>query len=188
MPDTVNLRQSTASHPGPPPTPAATVATAEPQPLPPTLPALAWETSEFHPQPKGALWYAVFGVGMAALVFVAFLLRSFLSGVVFTLSGVLILIYSERPPRSLRIRISRDDLTINDRRYLLRDLDAFNIAESPSGMLALIRSKRLIMPLLHLPLGDQAPEAVRRALRRGVKEDVNLHEPLPDLLAHWLGF
>ncbi|MDP3685723.1 MAG: hypothetical protein Q8R32_02735, partial [bacterium] len=170
MPDTVDLRQNAASSQGLFPASAIALA-AEPQSLPPNLPILAWETPEFHPQRKGTLWYAVFGVALAGLVFIAFLLRSFLSGVVFVLSGLLILIYSERPPRALRIQITRDDLLINDRRYLLRDLEAFNIVESPTGMLALIRSRRLVMPLIHLPLADQDPDAVRRALRRGIKED-----------------
>lgn len=184
MPDTLNLRQTTATNP------AASVEApaAQAAPLSLNVPALVWETPEFHPQQKGVLWYAIFGVAMAALVFIAFLLRSFLSGVVFVLSGLLVLLYSERPPRTLRIQITRDDLIMNDRRYLLRDLDAFNIVESPTGMLALIRSRRLVMPLIHLPLADQDPELVRRALRRGIKEDTNLREPLPDLLAHWLGF
>lgn len=183
MPDTVNLRQDPAATSSPP-LPAAPAD----QPFPPNLPLLSWETAEFHLQPKNTLWYAVFGIAMAALLFVAFLLRSFLSGVVFVLSGVLILIYSERSPRLLRVQITRDDLVINNRRYLLRDLDAFNVVESPTGMLALIRSRRLVMPLLHLPLSDQDPESVRRALRRGVKEDPELREPFPDILAHWLGF
>lgn len=182
MPDTVNLRQET------PASSVATDATLESPLTSRSAPVLAWETIEFHPAPKSALWYGIFGVVLAVLVFIAYLLRSFLSGIVFVLSGVLILLHSERPAKPIRVVITREDLIINDRRYRFGDLEAFNIVESHTGMLALIQSRRFVMPLLHLPLGDQDPEAVRKALRRGVPEDVNIREPLPDLLAHWLGF
>lgn len=181
MPDTVNLRKET------PESSVATDSTESPLMLR-SAPVLAWETIEFHPGPKSALWYGIFGVALAVLVFFAYLLRSILSGVVFVLSGILILLHSERPPKPIRVVITKDDLIINDRRYRFGDLEAFNIVESPTGMLALIQSKRFIMPLLHLPLGDQDPEAVKKALRRGIPENTDIHEPLPDLLAHWLGF
>lgn len=146
---------------------------------------------------KSVLWYAAFGVLMALLLFAAFLMKSFLTGVVFALLGVLVMLYSERPPRTVRFAIGRDHLTINDRRYILRDLDRFNIVETPThpqpdgspGHLLLIRGRRMVLPLLHLPLApDIDPDAVRRALRRLVQEDADLREPLADLVAHGLGF
>lgn len=149
---------------------------------------LAWETLEYHLPPKSLLWYGVFGVALAALLFTAFLMRSFLTGVVFVLLGLLVLLYSERPPRALRVRLTPNALFLNDRRYLYADLDAFHIVESPTGMLALIRSKRLVMPLLHVPLDDTDPERVRATLARSLTEDPDLREPLPDILAHYLGF
>lgn len=155
---------------------------AAPQPL------LTWETPEHHLRPKTISWYAIFGVAMAILLFTAFLMRSFLSGAVFVLLGILVLLYSERSPRPLRVQLLPSALILNDRRYLWKDLDAFNIVESPTGMLALFRSRRLVMPLIHVPLADEDPEAVRAILSREVKEDTQLREPLPDLLAHYLGF
>jgi len=164
-----------------------------PKTIPPTYGAtagtrLAWEAAEYHLQAKPLVWYAVFGAALAALLFIAFLLRSFLSGVVFALVGLLILLYSERPPRTIRFQLTDNALLINTNRYPFTDLEAFNVIESPRGMLALLRSRRLILPLIHVPLGSQDPDIVRGILRERVTEDPVLHEPLPDLLAHWLGF
>lgn len=169
------------------------VATALEQPARPKEPrspesALSWEAPEFVAQEKSALWYAAFGIAMALLLFAAFLMRSFLSGVVFVLLGVLVLLYSERPPRTARFQIGKEGLLVNNRRYPFQELDAFNIVESKSGPLALIRGRRLLLPLLHVPLADQDQDAVREALRSGIKEDHDLREPLADLLAHRLGF
>lgn len=187
VPAPLDLRPQTAT---------AVAGTNDPRPAS-QPPALSWTAPEYLLREKSVLWYAGFGVLMALLLFAAFLMRSFLSGVVFALLGTLVLLYSERPPRSVRFSISRDHLTINDRRYVLRDLDRFNIIETPThpqadgapGHLLLIRGRRTLLPLLHLPLAaDVEPETVRRALRRLIKEDADLREPLADLVAHGLGF
>lgn len=149
---------------------------------------LSWEALEHVVQEKNALWYAVFGVAMALLIFAAFLMRSFLSGVVFALLGVLVLLYSERLPKTVRFQITKDALIVNNRRYPFQELDAFHIVETPHGPLALIRGRRLILPLVHVPLADQDPDTVQKALQSGIKEDQDLREPLADLLAHWVGF
>lgn len=189
MTPTLDLRPKTAE------TPLGTQ--VAPIALPVDRPVIMWEAPEYHAQPKTTLWYVAFGVVMALLLFVAFLMQSFLTGVVFALLGLLILLYSERRPRTATFRITPTTLVINDRRYLLRELDAFNVVESPSsrrpdspelGHLLLIRSRRLVMPLLHVPLGDQDPETIREALAPRLKEDPELREPLADLLFHWIGF
>lgn len=181
MPPALDLQSPAQTKTDSPTTTGAATRTTPP-------PLLTWETPEHHLQPKTLAWYAVFGVVMAILLFTAFLMRSFLSGTVFVLLGILVLLYSERSPRLLQVQLTPSALILNDRRYLWKDLDAFNIVESPKGNLALFRSRRLVMPLIHVPLADEDPEAVRTIFSREVKEDPELHEPLPDLLAHYLGF
>lgn len=161
---------------------------ADPAPQQPARVRLAWEAPEYHTQSKPLMWYAVFGIALAALLFVAFLLRSFLSGVVFALVGLLIFLYSERPPRMIRFQLTDNALRINTNLYPFTELEGFNIIESPQGALALFRSRRLVMPLIHVPLGSEDPEVIRGLLAERLVEDPELREPLPDLLAHWLGF
>lgn len=162
--------------------------TDTPSPAPPS--PLAWEAPEYHVRPKSLAWYAGFGAAFALLLFTAFLMRSFLTGVVFGLLGLLILLYSERSPKTVRFSLSPESLTVNDRRYPLRELDAFNVVDSltGTGFILLIRSRRLFMPLIHVPLGTQDSEAVRGLLRGSLREDLELRESLTDLLAHRLGF
>lgn len=168
--------------------PAAETAPEPDLPHPPASSVLTWEALEYQAQPKTTLWYALFGIVQALLLFVAFLMRSFLTGIVFALLGVLVLLYSERSPKTARFQITGDSLVINHRRYPLKELDAFNVVESAEGPLALIRSRRLVLPLLHIPLADQDPAAVHRILGSHLKEDPELRESLADLLAHRLGF
>lgn len=147
-----------------------------------------WDAPEYQVQKKTTAWYVVFGVVVALLLFSAVLTRSFLSGIVFGLLAFLVLLYSERPPRTARFQLTPDALIINDRRYPFSQLDAFNIVESPSGRLLLLRSRRLVMPLIHVPLGEQESDLIRPFVQDALREDPDLREPLADLLAHRLGF
>lgn len=167
------------------PTAAPVAAPSAQHPVPSTL---SWEAPEYHLQPKTTAWYVGVGVLLALLLFAAFLMRSFLSGVVFALLGLLVLLYSERPPRTARFTLSEEGVRINDRFYPYRELGGFNVVESPTGPLALVRSRRLVMPLLHIPLGEHAAEAIRARLRPHLTEDQDLRESLADLIAHRLGF
>lgn len=167
------------------PTRAADAVSSPQHPGPSTL---SWEAPEYHLQPKTTAWYVGVGVLLALLLFAAFLMRSFLSGVVFALLGLLVLLYSERPPRTARFALSNEGVQVNDRRYPYRELGGFNVVESPTGPLALVRSRRLVMPLLHIPLGEHAAETIRARLRAYLTEDPELRESLADLLAHRLGF
>lgn len=150
---------------------------------------LTWEALEYHIRPKSSLWYAGFGVVLAVFLFVAFLMRSFLTGVVFGLLGFVLLLFSERPPRLLRFSVSAALLTINERTYPLRELESFNIIDSlmGTGVLLLVRSRRVIMPLIHVPLGNQDPDVVRSLLHGHLREDRELRESFADILAHRLG-
>lgn len=181
MPATVDLRQNAA--PAAAPTRDAVIR----QPATGSR-NLEWSAPEYIVREKSIVWYAVFGVLLAVLLFVAFLMKSFLTGVVFVLAGLLILLYSERPPRPFRFQLQKDRLLVNDRRYLYADLERYNIVETIHGPLLLIHGKRLLLPLIHVPLADTDPDTVRAAIGAGIKEDPNLREPLPDLIAHWLGF
>jgi hypothetical protein len=191
MPATIDLRARTAE---------TTQIRTEEFPAPGTAPAqprsaigrgktlLQWEAPEYVVYKKTTGWYVAFGIILALLLFSAFLLRSFLTGVVFFLAGVLIFLYSERPPRKVSYEIRDTGIRIGGRLYLYRELAGFNMVERTDGVYMLLRSRRLVMPLIHVPLGDQDPDKARELLLPLLTEDVQLVEPLADILAHWLGF
>lgn len=178
---TFDLRPPTAEHsPQPPPDVSRT---APPAPL-------TWEAPEYRVRPKSVLWYVSFGTALAVFLFIAFLMRSFLTGVVFGLLGFLVLLFSERPPRTIRFAVSAESLSVNDRKYPLNELEAFNVVDSllGTGVILIVRSRRVVMPLVHVPLMTQDPDAIRGLLRTRLHEDLELRESFTDILAHRLGF
>lgn len=149
---------------------------------------MSWEAPEYIAYKKTTAWYVVFGIVLALLLFSAFLLQSVLTGVVFLLSGILIFVYSERPPRRVPYEIRTSGVSINRRVYLYRDLSAFNVVERGDTVYMLLKSRRLIMPLIHVPLTGLDFQEVSEVMGAHLEEDDQLIEPFADVLSHWLGF
>lgn len=150
---------------------------------------LEWEAPEYIVYKKTTVWYIGFGVFLALLLFSAFVMQSFLTGVIFFLSGVLIYFHSERPPKVISYDIRTTGIKIGTRVYLYRELAGFNIVERGTDIYLLLKSKRLLMPLIHLPLPENINhEEVIEVIANHLPQDTDFVEPLADVLAHWVGF
>jgi hypothetical protein len=150
---------------------------------------LEWEAPEYVIYKKTTVWYIGFGVMLALLLSIAFIMQSFLTGIIFLLSGILIFFHSERPPKIVSYDLRTTGIRIDSRIYLYRELSAFNIVEHGSSIYLLLKSKRLLMPLIHIPLADNLNhEEVLDAISNHLPQDPDFVEPLADVLAHWLGF
>ncbi len=149
---------------------------------------LSWSAPEYIIYKKNTLWYICFGVILAFLIFISLLMGSFLTAIVFVLAGILIYVYSERQPKTVNYDVRTSGIRIGNRIYLFRELAGFNIMERNHEVYILLKSKRIVMPLIHIPIKDQDPEEVLNVLGEYLPEDPEINEPIADILAHWVGF
>lgn len=150
---------------------------------------ISWKAPEYVMYKKNAFWYMGFGIAFALLLFVStFILQSFLATVVFTMLGGLLFVYSERRPKIIEYDIRTSGIRIGNRVYLYRELLAFNVIERRHGIYLVVQSRRTIVPLIHVPLGDADPETVYNTLIEFLDDDPELTESLGDILSHWFGF
>jgi len=150
---------------------------------------LTWEAPEYVVYKKTTVWYIGFGILLALLLFFAFVMQSFLTGIIFLLSGILIFFHSERPPKIVSYDLRTTGIRVDSQIYLYRELTAFNIVERGASIYLLLKSKRLLMPLIHIPLSDDMEhEKVLELLSNHLPQDTDFVEPLADVLAHWVGF
>lgn len=149
---------------------------------------IAWEALEFEPDPGRGLLQ----VALAALLFlgaiVAVVLRSYLLGIFLVLAGGVIMSYAFRQPRRLSLTITAAGIRVERRIYEFKELKSFWIAyEPPLSKELVIESKKAIMPVLRIPLGDQDPLQIREVLLRFLPE-VEREDSLLDIISKRLGF
>lgn len=149
---------------------------------------IEWEAPEYVVYKKTVVWYVGFGVILALLIFSAFVMQSFLTAIVFILAGILIFVYSERKPKIISYDIRTSGIRVDSRVFLFRELESFNTVERGSEVYLLLKSKRVFMPMIHIPLNDADHELVTETLGRHLSQDPDFVEPFADIIAHWLGF
>jgi hypothetical protein len=149
---------------------------------------LSWEAPEFIVYKKNISWYIGFGILLAILLFTAFIMQSLLMGIVFILGGILIFFHSERPAKTISYDIRSSGVRMGKEFYLFRELDAFNVVERGNEIYMLLKSKRLLLPMIHIPLGNMDHEEVVKVMSEKIPQDTDFVEPLADILAHWAGF
>ena len=173
----------------------ADVKKQEPQPPPPPdkveKPAprkIAWQTLEYLYYEKSADWYWALGIIAIGLVAVAILNHNILFAIFIIIGAFALALYAVRRPRTITIAISGEGVRIDNRLFPYEALQSFWIFYLPGGTKELsLRSQKITMPLIKIPLGDTDPNEVRELLIAYLDEKAQ-NESLIDALARILKF
>lgn len=148
-----------------------------------------WQAQEHGYTPRSARWYIGLAVGVTAAVGLLAFLGNILGAIAVAVVGILIYTLAQRTPDQVRYRIMVDGIAINDRLHHYQDLDSFNIVYEPGQVkTVIVRSKKMLAPLLQLEIGSADPVEIRDILLEFLREDLQMTEPVTDTWARRLGF
>ena len=149
---------------------------------------ITWEAPEYLHQEKSRDWFVVFGIIALALFVVALLFKNVLFAVVIILSAFTFMLHARKPPGTLAFEINRVGIVINKRFYPYSFLYSFWVDRTDSHTpKLLITSKKMLMPMIIIPLGEQSPDAVHDFLANYLPEQ-ELLEPLSHKILEGFGF
>jgi hypothetical protein len=154
----------------------------------PELINIEWQAPEFEKYEKGAGWFIALGI--IALIFftVVLLMKNFIFAILIVLIVFTIFIYALKQPRVINFKISGKGITIEDKLFAYQELKSFWIFyEIPDIKELSIRSKKWLMPLIKIPLEEQDPSSIRRALIKFIPEQKQ-ELSLVDIIARNLKF
>ncbi len=151
----------------------------------------AWEFLEHHAHERGALWYAVAGALSAALFVWASVTANYLFGLMIVLFVFILFLHEAKGAEMIRFTITSQGLRLglksesaSERTIPWKDLKNFWIIYRPPEAKSLsFVYKSFWRPHLVVPLEDQDPVKIRRALKKYLDEDTTKEEePLADVL------
>jgi len=149
---------------------------------------IQWTAPEFEKREKSPAWFLA--VGIFALIFftIALLMKNFIFAVLIIISVFAIFIYAIKTPRQINFKIDGKGLWIGEKLYPYEELNSFWIFFEPSQIKELsIKSKKILAPLIKIPLLDQDPVLIRQALIKFIPEEKQ-EESLVDIIARGIGF
>ena len=150
------------------------------------LSGVTWEAPEHHHVEKGSDWFWVLGIVAGCASVAVLLFGNFLFALVILLGACAMALVAA--PAVLPFAVTTRGVRVGETLYPYSTLEAYCIDEQGSmGPQLLVRSRRLFMPLIILPLPEEYVDDVEFLLRDRLPED-DIEEPLANKLLELFGF
>lgn len=148
---------------------------------------LEWETPEFIPHPKGAVWFLIMGMLVLGFTAYAVITGSATMAIVFLLLGGMVYLTHNQEPKIIRIRVSEMGISVGDKFYQYTSLNSFWIVYNPPFVSRLyLRLSNKSLTEIKVELNHQNPVELRRALTGELPEIEGGQEKLTDIFIRLL--
>lgn len=154
----------------------------------PNARAISWEAPEHHHVEKGNDWFFALIIIVVALVITAILFNNVLLALLLGIGGGVLGMAAARKPRIVPFSVSVRGVKIEDTLHAFSTLGAYSIdEEDPRGPQLLLRSEKMMLPLIVLPIPQDYIDDIEAILKERLPEE-ELEEPLLLKLLEVLGF
>ena len=150
---------------------------------------LHWQAFEYFHREKTPDWYWAVGIITVAIAITSILLNDVLFAVLILLGAFSLSLFASREPLLVDFEINNKGVVIKDLLYPYGSLESFWVNDLPTEHTAklLLKSKKVLVPHIVIPLENVSPEEVREFLVTNLKEEEQ-HEPPSQKLMEHLGF
>lgn len=150
--------------------------------------AIAWEAPEHNHIEKTGDWYWILGILATAGSVASMIFNNVLFGIVILLGAMTMFITGNRKPRIIEFEVSASGIRIERDYYPYATLEAYFIdEESPLVSQLIVRSKKLLMPLLILPIPEEYTADIEHLVGARLIEE-HMEEPFSHRVLEFLGF
>ncbi len=133
---------------------------------------------EYTHGPKSRDWYIAFGILCFSLTVTAFILGNVLFGILMVLVFFTVYMYTIKPLNMIDIELTHKGIRINKQLFQYNNLEGFWIEEYENKRKLLLKSKKLLVPLIVLPIADEIDTIeLKSALLKEILEE-ELKEPV----------
>ena len=149
---------------------------------------IEWTAPEFTQYSKSQSWFNISALIAFGLVVWAALTKNILLIIIIVLGYFSVVAFGLKQPRKIHLAITSKGIMIDNLLYTYNNLKSFWIFYSPPEIKELsLRSKKMTMPFIKIPLGEQNPVEVRKILLKYLPEKKQ-EESIIDNLARSLRF
>ncbi len=149
---------------------------------------ISWQTHEYEFRHKGPDWFWAFGIIVVALALVALITNNILFAVLILLGAFTITHYAKREPDILDYEINNKGVKVGKTLYTYTSLESFWISEHEDKKKLILKSKKMIMPILVFPITNEVSADEARELLKKFLHEEELYEPIAEKLMDYFGF
>lgn len=150
---------------------------------------MEWLALEYKEGGRPAAWFWLVGGVTLVLIAASILWGNFLLAILLLFGGATLLLLGKRPPRTIRCGVLDEGVRFGDRLFHYHALKSFCVIEDERrGRRLVVESKKIFLPHVHLPLGENVSGAQLRQQLSARLPEVHHEETFADALHDWLGF
>ena len=150
-------------------------------------PLISWNAPQHFYIEKRPDWYWAVGIITLALAAVAFIFGQVITGLFVVVAAVALVLHASRPPRIVYYEVNDRGLLVDDVLYPFLSLESFWIPHDEFPPKLLIKSRKLLMPLITIIIDEVDPEEIREVMLRYIAETEH-REPFLHHVLERLGF
>jgi hypothetical protein len=149
---------------------------------------IEWDAHEYEHKERSQDWFWAVGIVTVSLALVSIILGNIIFGILIIISAFSLALFINRPPQTIRGEIDERGITKGNVKYPYDTLRSFWVDEEHPHKKIILRSKKMLMPLIIVPIGnDTDPERLREAILPHLTEEFH-SLPLAEKLLEYLGF
>jgi len=149
---------------------------------------ISWKALEYKRKEKTVDWYWAVILISLTMVITSFIVHNALFAILIIISTAILMSFSIIAPKTVQISINQKGVTVGKEMYPFATLEAFWVESADEDdQKILLKSKKMIMPLIAIPLEEHHHLDVREFLLEYLPE-VEMHEPLSQKIMERLGF
>jgi len=149
---------------------------------------LSWKALEYKQTDKTADWYWAVGIIAIASVVTSIIVGDGLFAIFIVIAVLTLLMFSIRKPLLVDVTIDRRGITVGSEKYPFATLEHFWVdITKPDDEKIILKSKKMLMPIVVIPINDHDHLAVRDLLLKFLPEQ-ELREPASHKVMEKLGF
>lgn len=148
---------------------------------------ISWTALEHEYIERNPDWFWMVGIVALGGAILALLFGNVLFALFIVVGAVTLSLYALKHPHPVNFEINDKGIIIGVDLYPYQTLESFCIHEHGASFRLLVKSQKVFMPYLLLPLGDVPPVEVRKAFINRLPE-VYVPESLSEKLMERMGF
>jgi hypothetical protein len=149
---------------------------------------LEWTALEYEEKERGKDWFWALGIIVVASSITSFIYSNYFFGLLLIIGGVLLGAFAIKKPDLVFYEINEKGLKIKNRLFPYENIKSFWVKKGTEKPVLFIKSERLFMPIISMPIKQDSAEKIRNLMLSGKVREEEMKEHMSEKIMDSLGF
>ncbi|HEY4503443.1 MAG TPA: hypothetical protein VJC14_03370, partial [Candidatus Paceibacterota bacterium] len=149
---------------------------------------IEWDAHEYEHKERSSDWFWAVGIISVSVAIAATIFGNIIFGILVLIGAFALSLFANRPPSTLHVVVDEKGVTRGKVRYPYSTLVSFWIDTDHPHKKIILRSEKMFMPLIVVPLGNETDvEELHEDLSTSLREEFH-SLPFVEKILEYLGF